>query len=321
MRYRVGQKVRLLHESGTGVITNLIDRHHVEVDMGDDFPIDVHIDEIIPVDSGENTFLGASEEIEERISERLGTTIKQLGTSILDLSLVVLPKGDRTYTLHLANPEPVELLFTCFIKKGKKYEGIASGVLNSGEHFKLMQLDIDELNKLKSFYVQVLQFLPGAGFPHTPLQRELDWNKGRIQSPPKFLKLFNAEGWPFSLREDKQSTDIQSIKESEFVRIKKVEEAKPREEGEVDLHIEELVKKPHLMKASEMLKVQLEHFRKMLDKAIMDNYASLVVIHGVGEGTLRKEVHKVLKTIKQVKSVEKGDLNKYGNGATKIIFH
>ena len=43
MRYRIGQKVRLLHDSGEGVIISLIDKYHVEVDLGDDFPIDVHI--------------------------------------------------------------------------------------------------------------------------------------------------------------------------------------------------------------------------------------------------------------------------------------
>ena len=46
---RVGQRVRFLHDSGEGVISGLVDKQHVEVDMGDDFPMEVHISEVIPV--------------------------------------------------------------------------------------------------------------------------------------------------------------------------------------------------------------------------------------------------------------------------------
>ncbi len=321
MNYRVGQKVRLLHESGTGVITRLIDKRNVEVDMGDDFPIDVGIDEIIPIDSTETAYLGKTAEVDEKVSQRLDKSIKQLGTSIVELSMVVNSEDEHRYVINLVNPEPVDILFTCYIKTGKRFDGIAAGTLQSGEHYRLMLIDKSELNKIKSFYFQVLQFLPGRGFPHSPVQRELPWDKGRLLKPSKFLKLLNKDGWTFSIREDQQFKDVNAIEKNEFVKIKKADEAKPRMEGEVDLHIEELVKRPYLLKPSEMLKAQVDHFQKTLDKAIMENYASLVAIHGVGEGKLKKEVHKIVKTVKEVKAVEQGDVKKYGNGATKIIFH
>ncbi|MCI4668168.1 MAG: DUF2027 domain-containing protein [Bacteroidia bacterium] len=321
MNYRVGQRVRLLHESGTGIITNLIDKHTVEVDMGDDFPIDVAVDEIIPIDSTETAYLGKDAEQDEKITKKLKDTVQQLGTSLLDLSMVVVNEDEHRYALIIVNPEPVDILFTCYLKSGKRFEGIAAGTLQSGELFTLMQIDKSELNKVKAIYFQALQFLPGKGFPHAPLQRELSWDKSKLLQPVKYFKLLKKDGWAFSIRENKQFKDVKAIENTEFVKIRKADEAKPRPEGEVDLHIEELVKKPHLLKPSEMLKIQLEELKKQLDKAIMENYASLVVIHGVGEGKLKKEVHKLVKSIKAVKAFEQADLKKYGNGATKITFN
>lgn len=321
MNFRVGQKVRLLHESGTGIITALLDKHTVEVDMGDDFPIDVAVDEIIPIDSSETAYLGKDKEQDERINQKLQKTVRQLGTSIMDLSLVVIPEDEYRYSLNLVNPEAVDILFTCYTKSGKRFEGIASGSIQSGELFKLMTIDKSELNKIKSIYFQALQFLPGKGFPHAPLQRELPWDKSRLMQPTKYFKLMSKDGWAFSIREDKQFKDVNTIDNQEFVKIKKADEAKPRQEGEVDLHIEELVKKPHLLKPSEMMKTQLEQLKESLDKAILENYASLVVIHGVGAGKLKKEVHKLVKTVTAVREIQQADLKKYGNGATKIIFH
>lgn len=320
MNFRVGQKVRLLHDSGTGIITALIDKRTVEVDMGDDFPIDVDVDEVIPIDSTETAYLGKEKEQDEKIAKKLENTVQQLGMSILDLSMVVVSEDEHRYSLSLVNPEPVDILFTCYLKSGKRFEGIAAGSLQSGELFHLMTIDKAELNKIKAIYFQALQFLPGKGFPHAPLQRELPWDKGRLMQPTKYFKILKKEGWAFSIREDRQFKDVSAIEKQEFIKIRKADEAKPRKEEEVDLHIEELVKKPHLLKPSEMMKIQLEHFQAALDKAILENYASLVVIHGVGEGKLKKEVHKLVKSVKAIKEVQQADLKKYGNGATKIIF-
>ena len=68
MKYHIGQKVSLLHESGEGKITAILDKNHVEVDLGDDFPIDVHISEIIPIDPEEDKFF-KKEEREDEVNE------------------------------------------------------------------------------------------------------------------------------------------------------------------------------------------------------------------------------------------------------------
>lgn len=324
MNLRIGQRVRFLHESGDGVVIRLIDKHTVEVDMGDDFPIDVSIDEIIPVDSAENHFLGKTEE-KEALIEKRSRAVSQLGTSMLDVSLVVMaadgPSEEDRYSLLLVNPEPADMLFTCYVKVGNRYQGQAAGRIDSGEYFKLFTVPRSELNRIKQIHFQLLSFVPGQGHPHMPLTVELPWHKGRMNQPPAFLPAVKQEGWAFSLREDKQATDVKKIADSEFIKIKQAEKPVQRQENvEVDLHIEELVKNPTALAPSEMLRIQLQHLEQALSQALTDNHQSMVIIHGVGEGVLRKEVRKRLKGYPHVKSFEDGDPKRYGNGATHVIF-
>ena len=51
-----------------------------------------------------------------------------------------------------------------------------------------------------------------------------------------------------------------------------------------------------------------------------EHYASMVLIHGVGEGQLKALVYDILKNTAHVKSFGPGDPARYGNGATKVIF-
>lgn len=48
--------------------------------------------------------------------------------------------------------------------------------------------------------------------------------------------------------------------------------------------------------------------------------ASLIIIHGIGEGTLRNEIHDRLKLKKEVKSFVNQFHPLYGYGATEIYF-
>jgi hypothetical protein len=322
MNFRIGQRVRLLHEEGDGVIVRLIDQRTVEVDMGDDFPIDVDVDEVIPVDSSESSFFDKSDE-KEAVAEKRARAVQQLGSSMLDISLVIMPHEQREeeFRALLVNPEPADMLFSCYIKVRNRYQGQAAGRINSGEFFPLFTMPRADLNAIKTLHFQLISFVPGKGHPHAPLVREMPWTKGNLHAPLAFIPAIKADGWAFSLREDKQVVDIKNIDEGEFIRVRQVDQPKVRRElVEVDLHIEELVKRPALLATSEMLRIQLEHLEIALSNALADNHASLVIIHGVGEGVLRKQVRKKLQETPHVKSFDNADPKQYGNGATLVTF-
>ena len=62
----------------------------------------------------------------------------------------------------------------------------------------------------------------------------------------------------------------------------------------VDLHIENLITDYHLMTNQEIIHVQIKKCEDVLMKSLNSNVQKLVIVHGIGEGVLKKEVHNLL---------------------------
>ena len=88
----------------------------------------------------------------------------------------------------------------------------------------------------------------------------------------------------------------------------------------VDLHIEKLSDNWKHMSNFEILTIQLKEFEKWLDITIAHRLPNLIVIHGVGTGKLKDEVHDILKVKKEVKSFVNQYEPRFGYGATEIFF-
>jgi len=88
----------------------------------------------------------------------------------------------------------------------------------------------------------------------------------------------------------------------------------------VDLHIEKLTDSWKHLTNFEILSLQLKAFEKYYELAVAHYQPSLTVIHGVGVGKLRDEIHDILKLKKEVKSFVNQYNHLYGYGATEIFF-
>jgi len=88
----------------------------------------------------------------------------------------------------------------------------------------------------------------------------------------------------------------------------------------VDLHIEKLTDSWTHLSNFEILTIQLKTFEKYYDLAIAHHQRELIIIHGVGEGVLRNEIHESLKMKKEVSSFVNQYTAAYGYGATEIFF-
>jgi len=88
----------------------------------------------------------------------------------------------------------------------------------------------------------------------------------------------------------------------------------------VDLHIEKLTDSWKHLSNFEILTIQLKALEKFYDLAVSHYQPSLIIIHGVGSGKLKDEIHEILKTKKEVKSFVNQYHPSYGYGATEIFF-
>ncbi|MFZ4634418.1 MAG: Smr/MutS family protein, partial [Saprospiraceae bacterium] len=89
---------------------------------------------------------------------------------------------------------------------------------------------------------------------------------------------------------------------------------------EIDLHIENLTEGWQRMSSADILRIQLQHCQRFLDKAIRLGVPSVFIIHGVGEGKLRDAIGDALRHNPQVKKFKNQYHQKFGYGATEVWF-
>ena len=111
-----------------------------------------------------------------------------------------------------------------------------------------------------------------------------------------------------------------SIGEAEDTTISKnpVPKLKQRPSNEINLHMEDLREEYTHLSAGEKLNIQLRYFSGKLEEAIRKKRKNLIVIHGVGKGTLRAEVRKLLDDYPQITYCD-ASYATYGYGATEVI--
>jgi hypothetical protein len=88
---------------------------------------------------------------------------------------------------------------------------------------------------------------------------------------------------------------------------------------EIDLHAEVLLPGHRGIDKSEILRLQMQHFQRFLDRAILLGVPSVFIIHGVGEGKLSEAVATALRANPHVLKFKNEFHHKYGYGATEVI--
>ncbi|MPN20443.1 hypothetical protein SDC9_167822 [bioreactor metagenome] len=87
---------------------------------------------------------------------------------------------------------------------------------------------------------------------------------------------------------------------------------------EVDLHINELLDSTTGLSNADMLQVQLDKFHAVIEENKNRKGQKIVFIHGKGEGVLRKELEKLLKTRYKSYYFQDASFREYGFGATMV---
>jgi hypothetical protein len=90
--------------------------------------------------------------------------------------------------------------------------------------------------------------------------------------------------------------------------------------NELDLHIEKLVPNTSKLDPTSIMTIQLSRFHEYIEEAILAGVPVVYIIHGLGQGKLKDEIHKALKENKAVKRFINQYHAKYGFGATEIQF-
>tara|TARA_X000001036_G_scaffold23409_1_gene19590 strand:- start:136 stop:642 length:507 start_codon:yes stop_codon:yes gene_type:complete len=96
---------------------------------------------------------------------------------------------------------------------------------------------------------------------------------------------------------DKASSYGKEFYSKDFLRqeIKSKKQQKSQGFIKIDLHIELLTPNYHYMDNFEIVQLQLNKCHEKIEKAINSNVNRIEIVHGIGEGVLKNEVHKILR--------------------------
>ncbi len=198
----------------------------------------------------------------------------------------------------------------------------------AGHDFYLHDIPFSNLNDNPVFEVEFSLLLPdNARVDHfeTTFKPKAKQIFGRIEEIRKkgeatfSFKLFDS--YPF--RPYEEPVDTRGILSGSGFRVYEVSRARQYLEparSELDLHAEKLTDKPDVLDNFEILTLQLQTLEKYLDLAVAHHLSSMIVIHGVGTGKLRDEVHEILRTKRCVKSFVNRYDPRFGYGATEVFF-
>ncbi|WP_207533200.1 Smr/MutS family protein [Desertivirga arenae] len=312
MEYRLGEFVRFVEEKREGYITRIINDEMIGVTGDDDFEIPVLASKVTRV-------YGRMEEgVESQVVAEKPIKPEDFIAKGIHLAVVTDPNKGSVVHFHVINETSYQLLLSFSTEKDAKQRGFYAGILQGYSTVKVYTASLPELSNWPGFQFQVSYYSTQETTLPKPLVIKEKFNAKDFSGSKKQVPLMKQQGWMIRLDEEELIVDAEKLKESFFKpSVEKKEIAKPAKE--VDLHIEKLREDYQFLSNREMLKVQMDHFKKALDAAIVHKLPSIIFIHGVGNGTLRHEIQKVVSKHQQVKTFMDAHKEKFGYGATEVV--
>ncbi|MCB2222393.1 MAG: DUF2027 domain-containing protein [Bacteroidetes bacterium] len=356
MKYKIGDKVKFLNESGGGVVSKIISPKMVNVMIEDGFEIPVMTSELLkieldaPVDSPVHMFredfhADLKPSIEENHYEADDRTIpltnnKARGTVADGIYFAFVPHDQKwlitgLLDVYLVNNTSFDILYSIFLEKEEGgFMGFDYGSAEPSSMILLQTLERDQLNQWEKGILQVLfhpeegskLMAPGnSGF-------KIKLPRFYIESSYKDSGIIDGKSILVSLI---TLTSLNIIAESNAPQrenteptLAKAEIVEPENiidkhrtspyEAVVDLHIGELVDNMTGVDNAAMLRIQVNYFTRCLENAMANKLHKVTFIHGVGTGVLKTALKEILKEYPNVE-YQDASMKQFGYGALDVI--
>jgi hypothetical protein len=260
----------------------------------------------------------------EKIGERKQRLAKGVYLSFLPVFKTdVFDEVVEQLKVYLLNELPQNIKFSYDVRFLNRSEFSHQGTLHGFGNVYLHSISYADMNDQPRFHWEltdvanpsmavadgVLRIKPAKLFEHI--------NKLLQHSEPTFsYALIND----FDIRKEREKIEDwvppPPKPQSTPVTTRNIDEAK----FEVDLHIENLLDDKKGLSNADIIKMQLDTLQRYLQLAIVHRQERMIVVHGLGKGKLREEVHAILRQIPEVARFKNEWSGRYGFGATEVFF-
>ena len=334
MKYQLGDIVLLLHSQEEGEVVEIINDKMVLIDIdGVRFP--VYIDQIdfpyfkrfsekkIVIPKKEKVYVDSlkKEEASKKYHVHSGVWLSFLPVFDKDIFEDDVVEKFKIYLLNQTN-EAYDFLYQIKFKGSADFH-LTNTVLPFNE-FYLHDIPFEEMNDAPKFDFDFSLVNPNkkkashfeATFKIKAKQLFRNIEEMKFKNEPTFSFIL-FENYP-----DQSEEVIPDYNHShgDLYDLSKVKQKLEPARSVVDLHIEKLTENWKGLSNFEILTIQLSNFERFYQLAIAHRQPNLIVIHGIGTGKLRNEIHEILKTKKEVRTFANQYHHDFGFGATEIFF-
>ncbi|MEI6948267.1 Smr/MutS family protein [Paraflavisolibacter sp. H34] len=335
MKFQIGDKVLVLHSNEEGEVVEIINNKMVLVEVrGVKFP--AYIDQLdFPYFKRFSENKPAPKKAPKMFVENLKPEKKQPkvadGVWITFLPVFDMDEFGDDYVqelkVHVVNRTVRSLNFIYRLQFYGKTEFELKNQLGSFSDFYLHDIPFEDVSDSPAFAFEFSLQQPEKG--------KADFFEASVKLKPKQLfqrieeirqkgeatfsyRLF--EHYPNKVEEEKFDMSSLAAKGIKVYSAKEARRHLPPARTVVDLHIEKLNEEWQRLSNGEILDIQLREFEKWYELAVAHRQPHLIVIHGVGTGRLRDEIHDALRLKREVKTFVNQYNASFGYGATEIYF-
>lgn len=340
MKYQQGDKVILVHSGEEAEIVEFINKEMALVDVnGVRFP--VYLDQLdFPYFK---QFTAKKKEIEptKKIYIDQIRTEKKTPSSSFALQpgvwLVFLPVYDKDvfdddvvdyFRIYIANQSDTHYTFSYWLRLTGEVDFELKNSISPNSDLYLHDVPFEKLNDSPRF-----DFEFGLAKPDnkkaTHLEAGLKLKAKQIFQKLEDIRLKQEAHFSYLLFEsypdkpEEVAVDLTSLSQAGFKiygdgKIHRQNLGSAR--SVIDLHIEKLIDSWSHLSNKQILDMQLKEFEKYYELALLHHLDRMIVVHGIGKGRLREDIHDLLRHKKEVKSFVNQYHAQFGFGATEIFF-
>jgi hypothetical protein len=359
MKFRAGDKVKFLNDTGSGEIVSFIDKKTALVMIEDGFEVPVLLTDLV-VEAG--VYYETDDEPVIEDDSQVSAPARETGQSVQphrassgrssqrpesgrvepeqeggdpveddEIVLIFVPGAERSdFKVYLANSSSYNLKYTLSRNVEGEQVLFGEGELEAGLKIYLGKYAPVNLQDEEAFRIQAL-FYNDRFYNHIkPLDALIrhevsdmydssNWQENDYFDEKAIVHVLHD--WKIK-KDPIPEIDPEQIKKAMYTKGDVKPEKKPAKNEdlvEVDLHINELTDTPGTLSNAEILDLQLSAFRTALDSAILHKNRRIVFIHGVGNGKLKHELRRILDREYNRLRYQDASFKEYGYGATMVL--
>lgn len=346
MLYAIGTKVRLRFTGERGTITGILDDGMLQVRLDDDpdfeiptFEEDLTRDEAAePVSAGAKFIQGKPEKKPEAPpARRLQSQYKILKPKGLQLAFEPMPGRDGSvsrYKVWLLNDTQHEFLMEFDLFTHARDVLVADDKIAASTALELGDFLSDDLNEAPEAFLRVKR-ITTAGLD-VPIEHSMKIKPKQFFNSLLTAPILNVLAYQFVMIDKfeqegpSEETDLKAYAKQQVRKPVRESNSKPYKafdpealanfDSEIDLHIQSLINGHVRLDKGEILRIQLQHCQRFIEKAVRLGAPRVYLIHGVGEGKLKDAIAEQLRDNPNVVKFKNEYHHKYGYGATEVIF-